>query len=97
MELTNDAVDKFILTITARFCENSYSELAEETYRDLQWLKSRDIGWRIGGYRPSYASIMTLLRYQVVILGGLLGTLISSLIGNINETDDDDDDDDDYL
>jgi hypothetical protein len=74
--MTNEVVDRFVLTITARFCESINPERAS---RDLEWLRSRNLGWRIGGFRPSYQLLMYIVYYQVALVSGLLGILVTNL------------------
>ena len=81
--VTNGIVDTFILTITERFCESSNPERAS---RDLQWLLGKKLGWKIGSLRPTMGMVMQTMRYQVVIVSGLVAALVTNEIG-LNDDD----------
>ena len=71
--ITNETVGNFVLTVSAQFCESVNTERA---YRDLEWLKTQQLGWSVVGFRPTISGLFTFLRYlgtaMVTILGALL-------------------------
>ena len=72
--ITNETVGTFMLTVSAQFCESVNTERA---YRDLEWLKTQNLGWSVAGFRPTYAGLVTFLRYLGTALVTVFGALLA--------------------